>query len=471
MMRTLLITLTLSFSLALAQADLPDTSAGRWFGDFLRLYNNRDIVGLERFADERIGEEMLAMLGGAQNAAQQLMTIYSGMGPLEVISVEGGEMLTVYTHGTLTGGWLAFHLNMQDDQKLARMNFNIDERPQDAPRLEPVTTERLSMAVEEYLENLVTHDLFSGVVLVAQDGETLYSGAFGQANLAGEPITLDTGFALGSMSKMFTAVALLQLVEAGDLSLDDPVSLHLPDYPAELIEGVTVQHLLTHGSGLGSFDFAEIQAMRTVSEMLALKVDPPAFTPGTRFRYSNMGYILLGAIIESVSGQDYYNYVQEHILIPAGMMRTGAYDLEGEQPTIATGFLSFSQDGSRPDNLALRVHRGSPAGDFVATASDLLRYSEALLGGQLLGEALLEQAMTPQRVMFTQPGVTIAYGYGMEVKTINGVTSVGHGGGAPGESTAFTLYPEAGNTIIVLSNYDVIADIVSRHLTEMLGFR
>lgn len=460
-------------SLSYAQPTLSASAAGRWVDGFVRLYNERDEAGLARFASERIGARMLAMLGGPGSAAREFVGLYSGMGPLEIAGVAYEDPAVLYLHGTLTGGWMAFHLSMEPrpSAKVARLAVVLDERPPDTPRAEPVADRELPAVVDDYLAALAAHDLFSGTVAIARGGEVVYAGAFGDATLAGDPVTLETGFALASLNKMFTALAVLQLVEAGEVSLDDAVADHLPEVPRQLVEGVTVRHLLTHGSGLGTFAFREIQPMRTVAEMLTSSFEGPAFPPGAGFRYSNAGYLLLGAIVERASGEDFYAYLDEHVFSPAGMTKTGAPDLQGERPDVATGFLRAAADGSRDDALALRVHRGSPAADFVSTAPDLLRYADALQGGRLLGEELLSEAMRPQRAVGVRSGSDLAYGYGMYVETRDGVTSVGHGGGAAGASTAFHLYPEEGWVVVVLSNYDVVGDVVSRRLREMLGLR
>ncbi len=308
-------------------------------------------------------------------------------------------------------------------------------------------------------------------MLVARDGEALYTGAVGRASRAGDPVTTDTAFALASMNKMFTAVAVLQLAEAGALDLDDPLATHLPALDAPWAQDVTLRHLLTHGSGLGTFDVAAMQPLRSVDDMVALPIDPPAFAPGSGYRYSNVGYVLLGAVVQAVSGQDFYAYLDEHVFAPAGMTGTGAPDLSVESPGVATGFLAPLPDGVRRDNLALRMHRGSPAGDFVTTAGDLLRFGEALQAGELLGEPWLSEMMRAQRVVAEEPGAQTGYGYGLIVQTRAGVTSVGHGGGAAGESTSFAIFPQSGVTIVVLSNYDIIADVVADRLAEMVGVR
>src|SRR5256714_3624174 len=199
--------------------------------------------------------------------------------------------------------------------------------------------------LDAYLADLVTENKLSGVVLVAKDGVTVTSKAAGIANKAtNAPIDLNTKFNLGSMNKMFTAIAIAQLAQAGKLSFTDTVGKHLPDYPnKEVADKVTIHQLLTHTSGLGMYFGEKFKEQReklvTVAAHLPLfAADPLAFPPGEKFQYSNAGYMLLGAIIEKVAGQDYYSYVQEHIYKPAGMNDTGFYDPAKETSHLAGGY-------------------------------------------------------------------------------------------------------------------------------------
>src|SRR5204862_5965341 len=178
---------------------------------------------------------------------------------------------------------------------------------------------------QSYFDSLAADNKLSGVVLVAKDGITVASKAAGIANKAtGAAIDLNTRFNLGSMNKMFTAVAVAQLAQAGKLSFTDNVGKHLPDYPNKDVAGkVTIHQLLTHTSGMGMYWGERFKEQRekllTVAAHLPLFAgDALAFPPGEKFQYSNAGYMLLGAIIEKASGQDYHTYVGEHIYKPSG---------------------------------------------------------------------------------------------------------------------------------------------------------
>jgi D-alanyl-D-alanine carboxypeptidase len=316
--------------------------------------------------------------------------------------------------------------------------------------------------LDTYFSGLVAENKLSGVLLVAKDGVTIASKAAGIANKAtNAPIDLNTKFNLGSMNKMFTAVSIAQLAQAGKLSFTDTVGKHLPDYPnKEVAEKVTIHHLLTHTSGLGSYwndkFMAQREKMLSVAAHLPLfSTEAPAFPPGEKFQYSNAGYMLLGAIIEKVSGQDYYSYVQEHVYKPAGMNDTGFYEPGKEIPNLAVGYTRMSPDGQPQeeirDNNNIREVKGGPAGGGFSTAPDLLKFHQALFSYKLLDKA--------HTVLVTSgkvdgPRGMGKYGYGFRDYDLGGKHSVGHNGGAPGIAADFQMFPESGCTAVALMNTD-----------------
>src|ERR1700694_4531448 len=254
--------------------------------------------------------------------------------------------------------------------------FTVAQSP--TPEVPAKTDTSVAKEIDSYLNSLASENKLSGAVLVARDGVPIASKAAGIANKAtGAPIALNTKFNLGSLNKMFTAVAIAQLAQAGRLSFDDTISKHLPDYPnKEVADKVTIHQLLTHTSGMGLYWNEKFMAQRekltTVAAHLPLFVsDPLSFPPGEKFQYSNSGYMVLGAIIEKISGQDDYSYVQEHIYKPAGMSETGFYELGKEIPNLALGYSKMGPDG-KPleevrDNTNTREVRGGPAGGGYST--------------------------------------------------------------------------------------------------------
>jgi len=291
-------------------------------------------------------------------------------------------------------------------------------------------------------------DEFSGAMLVARNGKVLLEDAWGLADReSGTPTTPDTRFRIGSMNKMFTAVATLQLVEAGKLALDDPIGQHLVDYPnEEVATKVTVRHLLTHTGGTGDifgpqFDSNRLELREHKDYVDLFGPRGLAFEPGTRHEYSNYGYVLLGALIEAVSGQSYYDYVRTNIFQPAGMTSTDSLPETDAVANRAVGYIK-SGNGWRPNTDTL-PWRGTAAGGGYSTVGDLMRFAQALSEGTLISQAMLAEATRPQ---------SPDYGFGFAIG--HDPLFYGHSGGAPGMNGDLRVYPELGYVVVGLSNLD-----------------
>lgn len=274
------------------------------------------------------------------------------------------------------------------------------------------------------------------------------------------------------MNKMFTAVAICQLAEHGKLAFTDTVGQHLSDFPNKAaIDKVTIHHLLTHTSGMGDYFNATFQAasrerFRKVSDYLPLfAAEPLAFEPGARFQYSNGGFLVLGAIVEKVSGQDYFAYVREHIYEPAGMVHSDAYELDRDTPNLAYGYTT-AEDGTRRNNLYLHVIKGGPAGGGYSTVEDLTGFATALREQKLLGAQQTDALLSGKVETSFQ---TAKYAYGFFAEDIDGERVVGHGGGFPGISSQLDIYLDSGYTVAVMANTDPpAAQSVTNKLRELL---
>lgn len=309
------------------------------------------------------------------------------------------------------------------------------------------------------IDGLVKDDQFSGAVLLAKNGRLLFEHAYGYAERAFDvPNRIDTKFNLGSMGKMFTGVAILQLAEQGRLSLDDTLSRDLPDYPNREIAGqITIRQLLTHTSGLGDFfgpEFMESSMAKygTLESLVPLFVHKPLqFAPGTRWSYSNAGFIVLGLVIQQVSGESYYEYVRTHVFGPAGMTASGNWTADSVVKNRAVGYTSQdAPPGSPRHSNVFALQRGGSAGGGYSTVEDLWKFAQALQGEKLLDHDyttmdLAGQVSTPQGEK---------YGFGMTEAVLNGVRVVGHGGGGPGINSYLDMYPSLGYTVAIMSNYD-----------------
>jgi CubicO group peptidase (beta-lactamase class C family) len=259
------------------------------------------------------------------------------------------------------------------------------------------------------------------------------------------------------MSKMFTAVAIGQLVERGQLSFDDPLSKFVPQFPnEEAANKIQIKHLLSHSAGLGMWWGPRYQDsaknFRTIDEMLAWAAEDEKatqFEPGSQFKYSNTGFVVLGKVIEVVTGQSYHNYVREHIFKPAGMDDTDCCAREIAGAQFATGYARTFDERGTPlyrSNAAMLGTRGGPHGGGYSTAANLLKFSDALRSGKLLKPDTVAVLLSAKPEL----GAT-EYGYGFDLSEARG--TAGHGGGSQGISNNFEMFLDSGWTAVVLSNY------------------
>jgi D-alanyl-D-alanine carboxypeptidase len=330
----------------------------------------------------------------------------------------------------------------------------------------PLSDTDLVHALDREVADAAAADTFSGIVAIARRGALVHTRAAGLADREKQiAVTPDTRFRIGSMNKMFTAVAILQLAQAGKIALPAPIGRYIPDYPNKTAASeVTVHHLLTHTGGMGDIFtaayFAKRLEMRTLNDYVALYgTRDPEFAPGSRFAYSNYGFLLLGIIVERVSGVSYYDYVREKIYGPAGMTSTESQPESEAVPNRAVGYMRRPSETGWSPNTDTLPYRGTSAGGGYSTAADLMRFADALLSHKLL-DATHTSLLWSGKVEMPPPHggaepslVKYAYGF-MERTRPDGRRSVGHGGGAPGQNGELTIFPETGVVIVSLSNLD-----------------
>lgn len=331
-----------------------------------------------------------------------------------------------------------------------------EQRPGFAPLAPSVTAARTLSALAD---RLAARDQFSGVILVADKNGIVLEKSYGLADREAKiAVAKDTQFALASIGKLFTTTAILQLVEQGKIGLDEPIIRYLPDYPnKDAASKITIRHLLTHSSGFGNIDIfgpAHVERRLTLSspaQFIAYQGDrAPDFAPGEKVSYSNYGFIVLGRIIEKVSGEEYEAYLAEHIFKPAGMTHTGFPLFDQSAPNIAVGYTGenygeATAPGAKmvPNGYTL-PKKGSAAGGAYASAPDMLKFVNALEGGKLLKSATLAMALTPQKGPF---------GLGVMVIGEGKHRLWGHQGGAWGMNTDLRVLAD-GTRVIVLANRD-----------------
>jgi CubicO group peptidase (beta-lactamase class C family) len=330
--------------------------------------------------------------------------------------------------------------------------------------------------IAKYLEELDAKEQFSGVVLIAKDGDPILERAYGIGNRNYDvPNQLDTKFNLASMNKMFTAVAILQLVEKGKISVDDRVIEHITGYPnQEAAKIITIHQLLTHTSGIGEISAQEYREtakhlFRELNDYLPLFVEKPLqFTPGTRGSYSNAGYIVLGMIIEETSGQNYFDYVRKNIYQPCGMTDTDFFEMDKVVPNIAVGYAGNSSIyGGLSSNLYWLPIRGNSAAGGYSTVGDMLNFSNCLVEHQLLSPELTD-ILLEGKVDSPLPSIDGKYAYGFMVSVMNDHLVVGHGGSFPGVCSNLDIFVDMGYTVVVLSNRTNDCDGVIREIRNAL---
>ncbi len=330
----------------------------------------------------------------------------------------------------------------------------------------------LVAALDAHMAEAVSAN-FNGSVLIADGDHIVFERQYGFVD-PGDPVDIDvdTAFNLASSGKLYTSVATLQLVQQGKLDLDVPIGRYLPDWPVERVrDQVTARQLLLHTSGLGQFWGEEFQRLRpqlqNLEDYLPLLDDEPAFAPGSQWAYSNNGYMLLGLLIEAISGENYYDYVQKHVFDVAGMRGAGYFAIDGKAAGVAVPFVVEDDSFSRLD---MPEPRGGPAGGGFARPRDWLAFHRALTGGKLLDSTTLDLMFTA----VTLPEGTRAPPHGLGILRWAAGNDIGYGhpGGAPGVAVDFRAARGSGWAIVVMSNRDgaslmpltsALAGIVAKH--------
>jgi CubicO group peptidase (beta-lactamase class C family) len=301
--------------------------------------------------------------------------------------------------------------------------------------------------MDQVVQSYVSTNRFMGSAAVVRDGRILLDKGYGSANLEWDITNSPaTKFRLGSVTKQFTAACILLLEERGKLSVDDPVKKHMPDAPAAW-DKVTIFNLLTHTSGIPSFtdfpDYRSTEATPTTVEMLVARFrdKPLEFAPGEKWKYSNSGYVLLGYLIEKISGQKYADFVQENIFKPLGMADSG-YD--SNSAVIRHRASGYAPRATGPVNAGyIDMTIPFSAGALYSTTGDLVRWEQGLFGGKVLRPASLQKMTTPFKN---------DYAFGLGVHTANGRKVIDHGGGIEGFNTFLAYYPDSKVIVAVLGN-------------------
>ena len=472
-MRKILMVVLLLAGCGWAQNTVPDTAPGKLLKQWMDSFNTGDLARHAKFVEDHESAEALRGVPPAEIAERELR-FRDTVGGFDFFKAEEStptELKAVLKQRNGLGyAAVLFKVDAAKPDLIAGTDFRPVATPDEA---KPAREDDAALAkdVDQLLTRLAGEDRFSGVVLLAKNGKPFLQKAYNYADRKKKvENNINTKFRLGSMNKMFTSVAIAQLVQQGKLKYTDTVAQLLPDSSDNTVTSkITVHQLLTHTSGMGDiftdqFD-AQQNKLHTLKDYIPLFAGKPLqFEPGKGWAYSNAGMIVAGLIVEKVSGQDYFDYVQEHIYKPAGMADSGTWDKTVPQPNQAQGYMREDQQWI-PNDETLPL-RGSSAGGGDSTAPDLLRFDQALRGNKLLN-AELTKTVTTAKVDI--PNQKDKYAYGFFESMVDGKRIVGHGGGAPGMNANLDMYWDSGYTVVVLSNFDPpIAQQVNAYIRERI---
>lgn len=454
---------------AAGTTDSPAVSRGR---ELIQFINSGDRAAAAAYIKENYAPEFMRIPLSQHLAFLSQMHDTTRGVEFHGVQGSGTNEATLLLKSKLTGDWQAILVRIEPNApyRIAGIGLRNARPPAGSPAKQKMTETQMAKELEAYLQKLADADLFSGAVLLAKDGQVIFKKAYGAANKDfNAPNRIDTKFNLGSMNKMFTAVAVAQLAERGKLSFDDPLVKFMPDFPSkEAAEKIKLKHLLTHTSGLGNYFNQKFwnssrELYRTVDEMLKLAQDEkPAFEPGARWQYSNTGMLVLGKVIEKASGQDYFEYIRENIYKPAGMINSDCYELDRVNPNLAVGYeKEYGDKGyTFQNNVFKHVLRGGPAGGGYSTVEDLHKFAAALSAGKLVGAEYVKLLLAAKPEL-NSPN----YGYGFGITQEPRIA--GHSGGFPGISSNLDMFLDSGYTAVVMSNYGGASRLVSEKMREL----
>lgn len=434
------------------QSITQDTPAAQQFQRWLAAFNSGDRATVKEFLEKHRPSAMERLDG--------MLEFRQETGGFELKKMEATTATTftglVKEHDSEQFARIALEVESDPPYHITKLDLRAIPTPPEFAVSRQSETDAVS-AFRSYLQQTSASDRFSGAALVAHDGKTVFEQAYGLADRQNQTANQPgTQFRIGSMNKMFTAVSILQLAQAGKLQLTDPLIKFLPDYAnKDLASKVTIHHLLTHTGGTGDIFGPEFDAhrleLKTLNDFVKLyEKRPLQFEPGSKWEYSNFGFLLLGVIVEKVSGQSYYDYVREHVFHPAGMNATDSLPESEAVAGRSIGYMKEGPNASWTPNTETLPYRGSSAGGGYSTVGDLLRFALALQNNKLLDAEHTKLLLTGK--VDRPGGGKYAYGFGDE--ETNGGHCYGHGGGAPGMNGELKFCPQTGYVIAVLANID-----------------
>jgi CubicO group peptidase (beta-lactamase class C family) len=446
---------------ATAQTVAMPAKTAQLVAEWMELCRSRNLAQLTEWLSTNLSDAAQKRLPVAYRAQADiaLCALNGGLRTVEVIQPEADAVL-VRSVGLKTGIWFKQTFIFSGAGKLDRAGTS-PYAPVESALPTDLSDSAIASEVKATVAKLARSGLFSGIVSVSRDTRKIATAGDGFADRDRKtPITGSTQFTLGSMSKMFTAVSVGQLVDQGKMSFDDTVGKFFPQYPNKAVrDQVTVGMLLSHTAGMGDFlakrtpEMMRKGVQRAAQFVPLYDEDELQFVPGTNWAYSNAGLALAGAIVEKVSGEDYPVYIRKHIFAVAGMTNSDPNNVPHAGTTLVTPYTKQTDQGPGSDWHQAEHDMGSPAGGAISTADDLLRFAEALRVGKLVSKKTFEEMTKPRG---NPPGMK--YGYAMDIDEIYGRTIVGHAGAFPGVSTRLYLILDSPYSVVVLANQDPPAE-------------
>lgn len=441
----------------------------------IQMLQSTDPQAVSRYIDAELHPETLQSFGGEgrERYIAYVSDIKRFHGSLSLLSYEklpdeqpGSEPLRLSARVRSANTELDYQLRLDLSTEAPGKITNIDivyarAQATENNTLNKLNKQQLAQQLSAYVDRLAQRGTFSGVVLLADQNGVLYQSAKGMADLRYQvPNNTDTKFNLASMNKMFTAISILQLAEAKKLSLTDKLVRYVDAalFAKGDFDQITLQQLLSHTAGLGwpAYPDTHPNNVRNLNDYRPLlKHLPLNAKPGSRFGYSNEGMLLLGMVIEQVSGLSYDAYVQQHIYAKAGMTQSGNFDIDGVTANMAMGYFYSQQLKSMQSNWFIQAIKGNAAGGGYSTIHDLHKFATALTSYQLLSPELTQLAYSAKPEL-NSPN----YGYGFSVRSAHNGRVVGHAGDFIGVSSALRIYLDKGFTLIVLANQSFASEPV-----------
>lgn len=433
-----------------------ETPAGQLLAEYLDLCSAPALDRLTAWNAAHVSPRILTRWDAASLARDDVrQCTQSGVFQVNRVLASEPDHIEILAVSPRSGAWLTVRLGLDEDGRIIRRGVRPHEPPESAlPAVPDEAT--LARLVEVRTAALAEAGVFSGIVEIARGDVPIVTVSAGFANReTGREINGSTQFTIASMGKLFTAVAVGQLVDQGRIAFSDTVGRFFPEYANETVRReVTVGMLLAHTAGMGDFLVRRspkmmIQGVERAAEFIPLyENDEPQFEPGTEWAYSNAGFALAGAIVEQVSGVAYPEYLRRHVFDPAGMTNSDPNNIPRVDPDLVIPYTRWvSEDGEW--QVAER-NVGNPAGGAISTADDLIRFAHAVRSGALVSRETLEEMTTPR--------VMDEYGYAMQIQDVYGRTVVGHGGLYPGVSTSLSMLLDSPYTVVVLANQDPPAE-------------